>query len=32
MVNAAGGKIEVESEPGKDSVFKVFIKISQPEV
>ena len=31
MVTAAGGRIEVESEPGKGSVFKVFIKISQPE-
>ncbi|MCY0976885.1 ATP-binding protein [Chryseobacterium wangxinyae] len=27
MVNAAGGKIELESKPGKGSVFKVFIKM-----
>lgn len=27
MVNTAGGRIELESEPGKGSVFKIFIKM-----
>lgn len=27
MVNAAGGRIELESEPGKGSVFKVYLKM-----
>lgn len=30
IVDAAGGKVEVESEPGKGSTFKIFLKAEHP--
>ncbi|MBW7675662.1 sensor histidine kinase [Chryseobacterium chendengshani] len=32
MVDAAGGRIELESEPGKGSIFKIFIKMGSSSI